>query len=358
MKHAFSIAAVLTAFALSSLPAGAFKNPVSLAGQGSFFAGGSVVTRQGAFDPAKPFHEDGQTLHGDHAYVFWQKPVNARAFPLVFLHGAASTGKAWETTPDGREGFADIFLERGYGTYIVDQPRRGRAGRATVDGHVRAFAGEQSLFGTGRIGKWPKPYPGVQMKTDEKTLDQHYRAFSPNTAPFDRDVISDAVAAVFERCGKAVLVAHSQGGGIAWLTTVKSNKVRAVVAYEPGYGFLFPEDELPSSVPTKGHGRLRAFEVPPEEFEKLTKIPILLIYGDNIPAEPTDDRGQERWRGSLAMARLWAETVNRHGGDVTLIHLPEIGIYGNTHFLFQNLNNEQIADVQEKWMREKGLDVR
>lgn len=27
------------------------------------------------------------TYHGDHAYVFYQKPANARKYPLVFAHG-------------------------------------------------------------------------------------------------------------------------------------------------------------------------------------------------------------------------------------------------------------------------------
>ncbi len=56
------------------------------------------------------------------------------------------------------------------------------------------------------------------------------------------------------------------------------------------------------------------------------------------------------------MARLWAATVNKHGGDATVVHLPEIGIFGNTHFPFSDLNNVQVADVLSKWLKQKGLD--
>lgn len=35
--------------------------------------------------------------------------------------------------------------------------------------------------------------------------------------------------------------------------------------------------------------------------------------------------------------------VNKHGGDVTVTPLPEIGIQGNTHFPFSDLNNVQTA---------------
>jgi hypothetical protein len=48
--------------------------------------------------------------------------------------------------------------------------------------------------------------------------------------------------------------------------------------------------------------------------------------------------------------------VNRKGGDATLVHLPEIGIRGNTHFPFSDLNNLEIADLMSKFFREKGLD--
>jgi len=49
--------------------------------------------------------------------------------------------------------------------------------------------------------------------------------------------------------------------------------------------------------------------------------------------------------------------VNRHGGDVTVAHLPEIGIHGNTHFPFSDLNNLQIADLISGFLNKKGMDV-
>jgi hypothetical protein len=55
------------------------------------------------------------------------------------------------------------------------------------------------------------------------------------------------------------------------------------------------------------------------------------------------------------MARLWRDTVNKHGGDVTVVHLPEIGMTGNTHFPFSD-NNAAIADEVSKFLSEKGLD--
>ena len=56
------------------------------------------------------------------------------------------------------------------------------------------------------------------------------------------------------------------------------------------------------------------------------------------------------------MRRLWAAAINRHGGEARVVHLPEIGIYGNTHFPFSDLNNVQIADLMSKFLAEKQLD--
>jgi hypothetical protein len=55
-------------------------------------------------------------------------------------------------------------------------------------------------------------------------------------------------------------------------------------------------------------------------------------------------------------ARLWRDAVNKRGGDVTVVHLPDVGLRGNTHFPFSDLNNVQVADLMSEWLRKKGLD--
>src|SRR5579872_4107169 len=108
------------------------KKPIVIQDQGSFTVGGTVVNNPGNFDPIKRSPE-GQTFHGDHAYVFYQIPTNAKKLPIVFWHGVGQFSKTWETTPDGREGYQNIFLRRGFGVYLLDQPRRGNAGRSTAE---------------------------------------------------------------------------------------------------------------------------------------------------------------------------------------------------------------------------------
>jgi pimeloyl-ACP methyl ester carboxylesterase len=328
--------------------------PLVIQEQGSFAVGGTVITNPGTFDPYK-LTPEGQTLHGDHARVFFQVPVNARKLPLVLWHGAGQFSKTWETTPDGRDGYQNIFLRRGFGVYLIDQPRRGGAGRSTVAATVAPTPDEQTWFDIFRIGIWPNFFEGVQFSRDSEALNQYFRAMTPNTGPFDGQVTSDAVSALFNKIGPAILVTHSQGGGPGWLTAIKNRNVRAVVAYEPGSGFLFPEGEVPPPMPS-GTGPLEGVAVPLPEFMQLTKIPIVIYFGDNIPEQPTANPGQDNWRVRLAMARLFRDAVNRRGGNVTLVHLPDLGIRGNTHFPFSDLNNLQIADLMSEFLKQKGLD--
>lgn len=329
--------------------------PLVIQEQGSFAAGGTVITSPGEFDPKNLSATGGQTLHGDHVYTFYQIPENSRKLPLVLWHGFGQFSKTWETTPDGREGFQNIFLRRGFGVYVIDQPRRGNAGRGTQPITINVVPDEQKWFDIFRIGVWPKFFPGVQFSQEPETLNQYFRQMTPDTGPIDIAVNSDAVAALFNKIGPGVLVTHSHSGGMGWATVLKSDKIRGVVSYEPGSGFIFPEGEVPPPMPSSG-GTLESASVPLADFMKLTKIPIVIYYGDNIPAKPMDNPGQDQWRIRLAMAKLWADAVNRHGGDATVVHLPEIGIHGNTHFPFSDLNNLEIADLMDKFLEKKWLN--
>lgn len=333
------------------------QKPLIIAAQGSFLVGGVKTTQSGSFALADALKPTGQTFHGDHAYAFYQIPVKARKYPLVFLHGAGQSKKTWETTPDGREGFQNIFLRRGYGVYLLDQPRRGEAGKSTVSATITPTADEQFWFTQFRIGNYPEYFEGVQFPKDSASLAQFYRQMTPNTGSFDANVIADAVSALFDKIGGGVLITHSQGGGPGWTTAIKNEKIKAIVAYEPYSGFVFPKGELPEPIKSAGlFGELKGVEIPLADFNKLTKVPIVVYYGDNIAAEPTAVWNKDHWRSGLEMARIWAATINKHGGDASVVHLPEIGIKGNTHFPFSDLNNIEIADLLSKWLKEKGLD--
>ena len=154
---------------------------------------------------------------------------------------------------------------------------------------------------------------------------------TPNTAPYDAKVNANALSSVFEKTGDAVFVRHSQGCGIDWLISMQSDRVKGIVAYEPGSGFPFTKSEV--SVPIKNadfFGNMKAEEVSMEAFLKLTRFPIVIFYSDYMTRHPHNDY----WRAASEMADLFAAAVNRHGDDAKVNRLPDTGIRGNSHFSF------------------------
>src|SRR5690606_38242146 len=149
MKHKFLYGAVVLMLTLNtsiSINAQKKQKPLAIATQGSFAVGGTKTTEPGSFILDSALKPQGQTWHGDHASVLFQIPVKARMLPLVFLHGAGQSRKTWETTPDGREGFQTIFLRRRFSVYLVDQPRRGAAGKGSSGTTIKVTPDEQFWF--------------------------------------------------------------------------------------------------------------------------------------------------------------------------------------------------------------------
>jgi pimeloyl-ACP methyl ester carboxylesterase len=359
-------AADVKAQSLSSLadapvgPHGAGQ-PLILEKQGSFIAGGTLLTAP-----------NGETFHGDGAYVGFQIPKDARDLPMIMWHGGGQFGKTWESTPDGRDGFQQIFARRGFSTYVIDQPRRGRAGRSTVGTAIPealspAAPSESLLYNLYRIGIWeppnkPQRFANVQFPKDQASLDQYWLQQTPNTGPEDREIAAAAGVELFRKIGPGILLSHSVGARYGWLTALKApDLVKAIVAYEAVF-FVFPADDLPPDVPTTDPLVLRVTTpeiCSPAEFHNLTRMPIQIVFGDYIEFdEPSKISGVEMWRVAVQRAKQFAEAVNRRGGRAQIVFLPEKGLHGNTHFPFADLNNVQVADLLSEYLREHGLDRR
>lgn len=156
-----------------------------IAKQGMFSAGGTVTDPvPGEYDETKNWQDStraGNTMHVDHANVFYQIPENDNGNPIVFLHGAGQSRMGWMTTPDGREGWSDIFLKAGHSIFLVDQPRRGEAGQ-TAEGPVDTLAGDQAWYTHFRIGRIaPERYENSQFPEGDEAQDQFFRQMTPNT---------------------------------------------------------------------------------------------------------------------------------------------------------------------------------
>ena len=102
-----------SAFPTGGMAAGQEQKPITLKTMGSLLFGGTVIER-----------ENGDTFHGDHGYAQFYIPQKARNYPLILWHGMGQSGRSWESTPDGREGFQALLTRRDWPLYIIDQPRR------------------------------------------------------------------------------------------------------------------------------------------------------------------------------------------------------------------------------------------
>ena len=340
------------------------ENVIALSDQGSFSVGGTYVTYPGTFSYDNFLAPEGQKAYGDHAYVFYQKPVNARELPVVMQHGGAQTKRTWESTPDGRDGFQNLYLKDDFTVYLVDQPRMGEAGMSTVPagdanpwGKAPLYYSE-TFFNLCRLGSNNELYAGSQFPAGAANIEAFQRSWNQYSGELDDNLNAQALGQLFNKIGTAVLMTHSMGGTIGWRTPQYTQNVKAIIALEPGGSpFLFPEGKAPQGIKACfAPLSASALEVSPEQFAPLTQMPILLVYGDYIPEHQVTNPGQDKWRTELEMARAFVAAVNEAGGDATLIHLPERGITGNTHFLMQEQNNQEIFALIRAWMKEKGLD--
>src|SRR5689334_9868700 len=343
----------------------AAAEPIALSKMGSFFYGGRVVDLP-----------EGETFHGDHGYAQYFVPSGARNLPIVMWHGRGQSGKTWESTPDGRDGFWQIFLRRRWPVCIVDQPRRGRASRACPDpgysdaGDELAFQSESVLWGSFRLGRVNGKgerefFEQLDFPTDAHSMDQFLRQQVPNTGrePFPsaehRRFMGESMAHLLARLGPAILMTHSHSGQYGWASAFHSpNDIKAIVAIEAGE-YAHPIDAPPLAVPTRqsllGHFMSPQF-VEPDEFDHLVEIPVLVLIGDNIAQDLVDDDfGAENWRMASARGQQMVDEINTRGGDATFQRLPDLGLTGTTHFPMADLNNVTVADFIEDWLVARGL---
>jgi hypothetical protein len=307
--------------------------PIMIEHEGSFTAGGKVIG--GA----------GETLHCDHGVVQFRIPVESRNVALFMWH--SSSAQVWDQRWDGGDGYQSIFLRRRFPVYVWDGPRVGRGNMSCERYTYEPSIGQDQRNWTAwRLGPSPGQwFPGVQFPRDDP--EAFGQAMSARYHEFDHaknaHLEAEAAAKALDRIGPSVLLTSSAGGWRAMLAALKSDSVKGIVAYEPA-AFVFPEGEGPEG-PEGGFGPTH---VPLAEFMKLTRIPIQLVWGDNT--ETTF------WSEDVALSRQFVEIVNAHGGNAEVLMLPSVGLRGNTHIPFADLNNAQVADQLSLFLEKHGLD--
>lgn len=359
---AAAVTAALITSAAPALAAPDLSAPIELKTMGSFAFGGTVDNLP-----------DGTTFHGDHGYAQYYVAAHSRHLPIVMWHGIGQSGKTYESTPDGREGFQALLPREDWSVYIVDQPRRGRAGYTNAGktaSEIPTVLSEAAVWEAFRNGPWTagkkaELFENSQFPLSPAAVEQFFRQQAPDTAeePMTaeyRQFIGRTGAALFDSIGDGILITHSNSGQYGWEIAMESHgKVKAVIAFEPG-ACAFPENNPPEDFEIAQDLVAKALAprlVSAERWERLLKLPILIIYGDNIADKPNAESfNAEVWRVSYKRAQQFAKAINEAGGDAQVLHLPDLNIHGNTHAAFADKNNLQILDIVTDWLHFKGLD--
>jgi len=294
------------------------EEPLVIAGQGHLFTG----LRHGSGDAVSGMH------------VQYQIPASVRyPYSLVLVHGGGGQGLDYLATPDGRPGWATIFLRDGYAVYVADRPGMGRSP------HLRELHGALAPLPAGFAARFAGPaaagepehtqWPGSGLPGDP-ALDQ----FLAGQEPFAGDLASaqewlrEGAAGLLDRIGPAAVITHSLGGAFGWLAAdARPELVRAVVAVEP---FGPPFASLP------GVGELSCGLTAVPLASGLRGLPVAVVTAEAS--------------GHGAADRATAEYLRAAGAEVTELRLADLGIRGNGHLMMLERNNEEIARAITGWL--------
>jgi pimeloyl-ACP methyl ester carboxylesterase len=374
----FTLAVLITAPAAAQEQAD--KPPIVIARQGNFLVGGGYDTSH----PDQPWV--GQM------YVQYQIPAElTHPYPVVFVHGGAQTGQRWWETPDGREGWAQFFVRRGYGVYVVDQVARGRSGFPyqfwpEMSSQSLPFIMRRAL-GTedGENWLWPQAHLHTQWPGEKRPgdpiFDHNYMGAVPSMAERQpqREMNIAALNALFDRIGEGILVVHSQSGAYGWpVVQQRPNLVKALVALEPSgppvydvilqgppdyfadddqmipYGLAYtPIEYVPAisdpselhfeKVAPKSPGHVGCWQqvAPARRLANMDQTPILVVGGEASFYVPYN--------------YCTVRYLEQAGLNPTFYDLGEMGVHGNGHSMMLEKNSDEIAGLVAGWL-ENNLD--
>lgn len=361
------------------------SEPLMIAKQGFFYIGG------------RRFDTSAGPVIADRMYVEFQIPEKkTQPYGIVLYHGGGPSGAEWGMTPDGREGWREYFLRRGFTVYVVDAPTVGRSGyNSLVDGPqtIVSFSpeGEENrLTRSEDHPLWPQArkhsqFPGTGLPGDPsfEALVAHGLPgvegvkdnILPPLAVLQRtdEITQAASAALLDRIGPSIILTHSRAGTFGWLIAdARPKLVKAVVAVEPNgppfYNTLVGGNPTTVARPWGLTYAKLSFRPAPKSAAELapTKqlapdskdlvgcwpmggrkrtlpnlkgIPILIVTSEASYHAQYDQCTSQFLTG--------AGVANEH------LRLESIGIHGNGHVMMLEKNSDEIAGVIANWLEKK-----
>ena len=320
-------------------------------------------------------------------YVEFMVPAEQKyPYPVIMIHGGSQTGTNFTGTPDGREGWAQHFVRRGFAVYVIDVVARGRSPHwSEVFGKAlpaQARQMEERFVAPERFKKWPQAklhtqFPGTSRPGDP-SYHQFYASQFPSLAdfPLQQAINREPGAALLDKVGPAILLTHSQGAAIGWaIADARPDMVKAVVAVEPngppvrevrmkGAPDWFEdgtEDRISGIAdvpltydpPLKPGEKLKfrraqkpdapglatcwAQAEPARKLANFQTIPVLVLTGEASYHAPYD--------------HCTVAYLKQAGVPTTHIKLADLGIQGNGHMMMIEKNSDDTATVIQNWLR-------
>jgi pimeloyl-ACP methyl ester carboxylesterase len=369
-----TIAAGATLVLGAAAPVLAADEPLVLARDGYFYVGGKVVTL------------NGKNYVTDQMYVEVRIPAKqTHRYPIVMVHGGTMSGTNYTGTPDGREGWAQYFVRKGYAVYVVDQVGKARSGYlAQTNGPQRSVERDNALpryVAQAKYKQWPQAHLHTQWpgtgELDDPAAQQLFFSQLPGIADFtaQQPLNRDALIALFEKIGPGILLVHSQAGAFGWpVADTKPDLIKAILAIEPngppvhGVEFVgapswFKEGPVAltygiTSAPlgyapavkdaselkwvkedkADGDGLVVCWNQaePARHLPNLQKMPILVLTAEASYHAPYD--------------HCTVKFLQQAGIKPTWIKLADRGLKGNSHVMIVEKNNAAIAGVIAEWL--------
>jgi pimeloyl-ACP methyl ester carboxylesterase len=261
----------------------------------------------------------GTLLNGTQLYVEYWIPAQVRhPYPVVLIHGGYGQGSDWLSTPDGRRGWASLFLEQGYKVYVVDRPGQGRNPHhpwvhGLYDAQAPTF--ERVAQSIGATSANHTQWPGPGTATDP-AVGQVAAAWGQ---PMANNEITQRLwrsrgALLLDDIGPSILVTHGDGATFAWGTAqARPALVKGIVAVE----------QTPQSLQGQRLAELRT-------------IPIAIVTAE----------------GSTTNDPKAVDVLRQAGCVVEPIALASRGIRGNGPMLMMEKNNREALQPILDWCRE------
>ena len=301
---------------------------------GIMYCGGEKIT----YDKSQiTFVDERQSHYINQAVVHYMIPKNkTKKYPIVLIPGLCLRASLYLDTPDGREGWAQMFLKQGYEVYIFEEPTGAAAGfnynSFRPDVETKAFFisfGQEEAWERWGIGLEGVKYEDSKFPVDN--IEELFKSFTPvysekleifnKENPFNVNEKSDALVDLLDKIGPSIILNHSASGFTGFETArKKGDYVKAIVTIEP---VASPVDDND----VKAH---------------LIDIPFLAMFGDFY-----EKRGlQKKYNECMTTAKI----ISDNGGVGKVISLTDIGIKGNSHLMMVDKNNEEVAEIIIKWL--------